>query len=65
MLAMKLLKEEAALTQRQVAAELGLRDGSGVSRRLAEIGKQLGSDPRLRKRYQRLLEQVQHTTPND
>ena len=33
LLAMKLLKEEAGLTQRQVAVELGLQDGSGISRK--------------------------------
>ncbi|MBP7831112.1 MAG: transposase [Kiritimatiellae bacterium] len=57
-LAMKLMKEEAGLTQRGVAVHLGLLDGSGISRRLSELTVRLEKERRLRKRYERLRKRL-------
>lgn len=60
LVAMKLLKEEAGLTQREVALQLGLRDGTTISRKLSEFGIRLEKEGRLRKRYQRLRHRIVH-----
>jgi len=47
LLAIKLLKEEAGLTQRAIAKMVGLSDGSSVSRLLAKINNTLRTDDSL------------------
>jgi len=54
LLTMKLLHEEAAMSQRQVAVELGLQDGSGVSRRLSELAARMNRERKLKRCYDRL-----------
>jgi chromosomal replication initiation ATPase DnaA len=54
LLTMKLLHEEAAMSQRQVAVELGLQDGSGVSRRLSELAARMNRERKLKRFYDRL-----------
>jgi len=58
LLAMKLLKEEAGLTQRGVATELGLSDGSGVSRALSQLHRRLAIDRALRRRLRECRERL-------
>ncbi|MBU0679454.1 MAG: transposase [Verrucomicrobia bacterium] len=58
--AMKLLKEEAGLTQREVAVRLGLRDGSGISRQLSELSVRLRKDRTLCRKYEKLRETIVH-----
>ena len=58
--AMKLLKEEGGLTQREVAVRLGLEDGSGVSRRLADLSDRLKKERKLRRTYESLRAQIAH-----
>ena len=58
LLAMKLLKEEAGLTQRDIAVQLGLRDGSAVSRRLGALGERIAREPNLRRRYEQLKKRL-------
>jgi REP element-mobilizing transposase RayT len=58
LLAMRLLNELGGLTQRQVAERLGFRDGSTVSRRLAEIGKRMKDDRSFRQTYDRIRRSV-------
>lgn len=57
---MKLLKEQSGLTQREVAVEVGLRDGSGISRHLAEVNQQLNESRTLRRTYERIAEALNH-----
>ena len=57
---MKLLKERSGLTQREVAVEVGLRDGSGISRHLAEVNEQLNENRTLRRTYERIVEALNH-----
>ena len=59
-MAMKLLKEEAGLTQRQVAEQLGLRDGSGISRHLSVLNAALAKHRKLRRTYEGLREEISH-----
>ncbi|MFH0908684.1 MAG: hypothetical protein V1929_07975 [bacterium] len=54
LVAMHLLKEEVGLTQREVAVQLGLRDGSTISRKLSELSERLQKDKKLSGRYARL-----------
>ena len=51
---MKLLNEEGGLSQREVAVQLGLRDGSGVSRRLSDLAVRMKREQKLRRDYERL-----------
>ena len=60
LLAMKLLNEEGGLSQREVAVQLGLRDGSGVSRRLSELADRLKKERKLRRDYERLRKRLGH-----
>ncbi len=60
LVAMKLLKEEAGLTQREVAVRLGLRDGSTISRKLSEVSERLGKQRALHRRYVRLRNRIGH-----
>ena len=57
---MKLWKERSGLTQREVAVEMGLRDGSGISRQLAEVNEQLNENRSLRRSYDRIVEVLNH-----
>lgn len=57
---MKLLVEYSGMTQRAVAHHLGLTDGSGVSRAIA----QLNHDLPLNKRLDRLLRKTEHRIAN-
>lgn len=50
---MKLLVEHAGMTQRAVACRLGLTDGSGVSRAIAQLNGALVQSKRLRRLYRR------------
>ncbi len=59
-MAMKLLKEWSGLTQREVAETLGLRDGSGVSRHLADLNEQIRNSRSLRKTYEQVLYALNH-----
>ena len=58
LLAMKLLKEEAGLTQREIAVWLGLKDGSGVSRHLAVLNHMLESDEQLARTYRSIRKAI-------
>lgn len=60
LVAMKLLKEEAGLTQREVAVELGLRDGSTISRKLSELAVRLKKARKLNRQYVRLRTGISH-----
>lgn len=60
LLTMKLLKEEAGLTQREVANVLGMNDGSTISRKLADLSERLKKDESLKKK----LLQLQHEIRN-
>jgi putative transposase len=60
LVAMKLLKEEAGLTQREVAVELGLRDGSTISRKLSELSERLKKERMLYRKYVRLRNRISH-----
>jgi chromosomal replication initiation ATPase DnaA len=46
---MKLLIEYAGMTQRAVARHLGLTDGSGVSRSIAQLNRDLARSNRLKR----------------
>lgn len=52
------VKEEAGLTQRAVTLRLGLRDGSGISRRLTELTTRFEKDARLQAAYERILSRL-------
>ena len=52
--AMKLLNEAGGLSQREVAVQLGLRNGSGVSRRLSELTRRMKRGKELQRDYRRL-----------
>ena len=56
----KLLKEEAGLTQREVAKQLGLRDGSTISRKLSEVSERLRKEGKLRKQFDALRSVTSH-----
>jgi putative transposase len=56
--AMKLLKDEAGLTQREVALWLGLRDGTTISRKLGEWIDRMKHSPALRRQYEHAKQQV-------
>jgi putative transposase len=60
LVAMKVLREEAGLTQRAVAVRLGLRDGSTISRKLSELSVRMKKQRRLRKRYEGLQTLLAH-----
>ena len=60
LVAMKLLKEEAGLTQREVAVRLGLRDGSTISRKLSELSERLKRGRKLHRKYVRLRNRISH-----
>lgn len=60
LIAMKLLKEEAGLTQREVATHLGLRDGSTISRNLSELSERLNKERKLNKQYAALRDRIGH-----
>ena len=60
LLAMKVLKEWSGLTQREVANVLGLRDGSGVSRHLAEVNARLTKERTLQKAHEQILCALNH-----
>ncbi len=60
LLAMRLLKEEAGLTQREVAVRLGLRDGSTISRKLSQLSDRLLKDRKLQRKYVRLQKKISH-----
>ena len=56
----KLLKERSRMTQREVAVTVGLRDGSGISRHLAEVNEQLNENRTLRRTYKRIVAALNH-----
>ena len=60
LMAMKLLKEEAGLSQREVAVTLGLRDGSTVSRKLKELSGRMKKEQSLNDRYIGLRSKIGH-----
>jgi len=51
LVAAKLLKEVTGMTQRQIAQSLGLRDGSGLGRMLAQAEERVRQNRGVRKRY--------------
>lgn len=55
---MKLLVQYSGLTQREVAQRLGLIDGSGVSRAIAELSRDLLRDEKLQRLYHRLERRI-------
>lgn len=60
LMAMKLLKEESGLSQLQVAIELGLRDGSTISRRLMALSGRLQKERDLKECYVDLQNEICH-----
>ena len=55
---MKLLVQYSGMTQREVAHRLGLIDGSGVSRAIAELSRDLPQDRKLERLYHRLERRI-------
>ena len=55
---MKLLVHCSGMTQREVAQRLGLIDGSGVSRAIAELSRNLLRDRKLDRLYHRLEKRI-------
>ena len=51
---MKLWVHCSGMTQREVAQHLGIIDGSGVSRAIAELSRDLLRDGKLERPYHRL-----------
>lgn len=58
LLAARLLRDETHLTQRAIARELGLRDGSGLGRLLRHTATRLKTDRRLRRLYNAVSKQL-------
>jgi chromosomal replication initiation ATPase DnaA len=60
LLAMKRLSEEEGLSQRKVAIQLGLRDGSGVSRHLSDLRNRRTRERKLKRKFDRIRKSFFH-----